>query len=196
MFAKVYSLFLLSTRRNYIIFQVYKVTLLSLWLHIPPSNLGYPCDSIVTLAVPSYQNVSLVNSSSSPLKAESQLSFLTVTTPFYVDQAMTWQCWRYSSTEHHYYLNTCRNHATWSYPSVSLTEDCRQHQLDPLKSAYERSRVPRIFLIFISIHSFIFHFIFFSFNSVIIFIIFHFFFLVISQSLVVIPRMIDIPSLI
>ena len=77
----------------------------------------------------------------------------------------------------HYYPNTGRNHKVWSYLSVFLIEDYCQHQLDSLKYASERSRVPRIFLIFIPIHSYFIYF-FFFFSML----------LVISHSVVVIPR--------
>ena len=45
-------------------------------------NMGYPCDSAVILAVPSYHNMPLVNSCPSPLKTESQLSFQIVYNTF------------------------------------------------------------------------------------------------------------------
>ena len=73
-------------------------------------NLEHSCESIVTLAVASYPNIPLVHSIPSPSKMNSKLSFLMVTTSFHVDQITIWEGWRYPSTEHHYYLNTCRNH--------------------------------------------------------------------------------------
>ena len=83
-------------------------------------NLGYLRESIVTLAVLDYPNISLVHSIPSPFKMNSELLLLTVTTSSNVSRIMTWQGWRYSSTEHLCYLNTCRNHRTKSHYSVSL----------------------------------------------------------------------------
>ena len=108
------------------------------------------------LAVQSCQNWPLVNLYSSPSKLDSQLSSQMSMRPFHVNRITTWQCWRYFSTEHHYYLTTYRNHKAWSYPLVSPIEDYCKHQLDLLTYALERSHVP-IILHFSSsfIHSFI-----------------------------------------
>ena len=132
------------------------------------SNLGHSRESIVTLAVPNYLNIPLVHSSPSPSKMNSKLSFLTATASFHVDLTMRWQGWRYYSTEHHHFPNTCRNYRTEPHPSVSLllsvvTNTCWTHWLLLL-----RDNVSWLFYFLVIFFSFFFchhyfHFILFSF---------------------------------
>ena len=53
--------------------------------------IGVPCDSTVTLTIPSYQDMLLVNLYPAPFKVETQMSFLTATTSFHIDLTMTRQ---------------------------------------------------------------------------------------------------------
>ena len=94
---------------------MYTVTLWYLYDYIPHQvTWGIQVTHLVTLAVLSYQNVSLVNFSSNlSQKGISKLSFLTITTPSFMS---IWprQWWRYSSTEHSNIFNTCITHKACS----------------------------------------------------------------------------------
>ena len=121
--------------------------------------------------------MSLVNSSPSPLKVEIQIVMI-----FFVCRLhhnMTGLEIFFNRTSQ--LFTTCKNHRAWPHPSVSLTKDCCQSQLDPLESALERSCVPRFFfsyfhsLIFFISFSFFFSFILLLFFIFTLFIIIIFF---------------------
>ena len=90
-----------------------------LWLRFATGHFEVPLWTYCDFSSIGDQNWPLVNLCLGPCEMNSKLLFLTVTTSFHVYLTTTWQEWRYSSTKHHYYLNTCRNHKAWSYHSLS-----------------------------------------------------------------------------
>ena len=118
-------------------------------LYTPPSNLRYPGDSSVTLVVPSYRNVSLVNSSPNLSKKNFKIivSNHHILSSCWFDHDMT--VLEIHSQQNTTTILTLVEPTKLAHVLRSLFyRRLLSTQVRPLKSTYKRSCIPRIFFTF------------------------------------------------